>query len=54
MREFIIYCDESDKEGKYFANFYGGALVRSVDWDNLAAELRAVKERLNLKNELKW
>ncbi len=30
-REFVIYTDESDKDGRYFSNFYGGALVRSTE-----------------------
>jgi hypothetical protein len=25
---FIIYCDESVEKGRYFTNFYGGAMVR--------------------------
>ena len=23
-KEYIIFCDESDKRGKYYSNFYGG------------------------------
>lgn len=30
-QEYLIYCDESAKTGKYFSNFYGGALIRSTD-----------------------
>lgn len=26
-KEYIIFCDESDKYGKYYSNFYGGAIV---------------------------
>jgi hypothetical protein len=31
--EYLIYCDESDKNGQLYSNFYGGALVRSIDYN---------------------
>jgi hypothetical protein len=26
-KEYIIFCDESDRFGKYYSNFYGGVIV---------------------------
>ena len=53
-KEYIIYCDESEESGKHFSNFYGGALVRSDDVDNVRAILAARKAELNFHGEVKW
>lgn len=53
-REFIIYTDESDRDGKYFANFYGGALIRSADVDAVRAELETAAAAAGLTAEIKW
>ncbi|MEY1557324.1 DUF3800 domain-containing protein [Yoonia sp. R2331] len=53
-RHYTIYCDESSKKGKYYSNFYGGAIVRSRDQEAIEAALTAKKDELNLFNELKW
>lgn len=52
--EYIIYCDESDAEGKYFSNFYGGLLVKSTHLDEIKTSLSRKKEELGLDKELKW
>lgn len=52
--EYIIYTDESTKGGKFFANFYGGALVRSADFDTINGGLRARAVALGLTGEVKW
>lgn len=52
--EYIIYSDESDREGKYFGNFYGAALVRSKDVDRIEKTLRDLKSSLGLDGEMKW
>ena len=52
--EYIIYCDESISRGKYFSNFYGGALVRSIDFDNVVKLLTNKALELNLFKEIKW
>lgn len=52
--EYIVYADESIKQGKYFSNFYGGALVRSKNFDDIRHELEKVKAQQNLYNEIKW
>ena len=51
--EYIIYCDESVTDGKYYSDFFGGVLVRSVDFDEIKDTLKAKKEELNLLNEIK-
>ena len=52
--EYIIYCDESDGSGKFYANFYGGLLIRSSDFDEVKETLIQKKKKLNLEKELKW
>ena len=52
--EYIIYSDESISNGKYFSDFYGGALVRSIDLIPIVNALNAKKEELNLFQEIKW
>jgi len=52
--EFVIYTDESVKDGDYFSNFYGGVLVRSVDLLSVSERLADVKAEQNLHGELKW
>jgi hypothetical protein len=53
-RELVIYTDESDKEGKYFSNFYGGALVRSTDLAQVIQRLEDAKLAQNFFGEVKW
>ena len=53
-REYVIYTDESSKTGRYFANFYGGALIRSDDLEYVKEILRAQAARLGLGAEIKW
>jgi hypothetical protein len=52
--ELVIYTDESDKEGEYFSNFYGGALVRSRDLAAVIQHLELAKTQQNLFGEIKW
>lgn len=52
--EYFIFCDESDKKGKYFSNFYGGALVRSTDFEKIKNSLNDTCKILHLYNEIKW
>lgn len=53
-REYIIYCDESEENGQYFSDFYGGALVSSEHLDEVKAVLTAKKRELNFGGEVKW
>jgi hypothetical protein len=53
-KEFVIYCDESDSNGKYYSNFYGGVLVQSKDLDHVKSKISAKKAELHLHGEVKW
>ena len=53
-RQYLIYADESHRKGKYFSNFYGGALINYKDLEKLNAKLNAKKEELGLFQEVKW
>ncbi|TVQ12043.1 MAG: DUF3800 domain-containing protein [Bacteroidetes bacterium] len=52
--EYFIYCDESISNGRYFSDFYGGALVKSSDYFHVNQTLLQKKEELNLHQEIKW
>ncbi|MEM8655740.1 MAG: DUF3800 domain-containing protein [Pseudomonadota bacterium] len=53
-RHYTIICDESDKKGQYFSNFFGGVLLKSQDRQAIEELLQAKKHELNLNSELKW
>lgn len=52
--DYILYCDESEIEGRFFSNFYGGALIDGKHLDKVNAELNNKKLALNLHGEIKW
>ena len=49
--EYVIYCDESLGKGQYYSDFFGGALVKSSDFENVKAILESHKAALNLNNK---
>ncbi|MGQ3887860.1 DUF3800 domain-containing protein [Legionella sp. CNM-1927-20] len=53
-KEITIYCDESTISGRFFSNFYGGALVDSKNLDFVNTQLIQKKAELNLYGEIKW
>lgn len=53
-KEYIIFCDESDKKGEFYSNFYGGVMVGLSNYDRIKDRLEAKKEELGFKSELKW
>ena len=53
-KQYIIYADESHRKGKYFSNFYGGALINYNELEKINAELNAKKIELGLFQEVKW
>lgn len=53
-RHYTIYSDESAKKGRFFSNFYGGALVATGDIEAINRILLEAKEGLNLFKEVKW
>jgi hypothetical protein len=52
--EYILFCDESDRDGAYFSNFYGGLLVGASQYQPVTDRLNSVKLRENLLAEVKW
>lgn len=52
--DYILYCDESGAEGRFFSNFYGGALISGKHFDKVDSELNAKKRELHLNGEIKW
>lgn len=52
--EYIIWCDESERTGELYSNFYGGALVESTHVQYIIDRLNKKKEELNLFSEIKW
>jgi len=46
MKEFILYCDEGEKKGKKFSNFYGGLLVHSGKIEEINSRLNEAKKKL--------
>jgi hypothetical protein len=53
-KEYIIFCDESDREGTYYSNFYGGLIVGASQYQRATKALTTAKEALNLYSEVKW
>lgn len=53
-QEYVVYCDESGKKGRYYSNFYGGILIRSKDLDDCRARMEACASRVGLTSEIKW
>lgn len=53
-KELIIYCDESNSVGRYYSNFYGGAVVESENLDGIIKTFNDKKIELNLYGEVKW
>ncbi len=53
-KEYIIFCDESEKSGRYFSNFYGGLIVGSSSYEKINKALIEKKLELNINGEIKW
>lgn len=53
-KELVIYTDESEKTGRKFSNFFGGALVRSTDLLPVTEQLMDRRRVLGLTGEIKW
>lgn len=53
-RQYLIYADESHRKGKFYSNFYGGALVNYKKIDYINNKLNLKKEELGLFSEVKW
>lgn len=53
-KQYLIYADESYKAGRYFSNFYGGAMLNYKSLEKINNRLNAKKEELGLFSEVKW
>lgn len=53
-KQYLIYADESHRKGKYFSNFYGGALLNYQELETINKKLNSKKEELGLHQEIKW
>lgn len=53
-KEYLIFCDESDRRGRYYSNFYGGVRVAASHLTTVEAALTARKQALGLTSEIKW
>lgn len=53
-KEYIIFCDESESDGKFYSNFYGGLMVGSSQYDRITTRFENLKSDLNLNAEVKW
>lgn len=53
-KEYILFCDESDRKGKYYSNFYGGLIVGASQYERITKRLNTLKRELNLYGEVKW
>lgn len=49
-----IWLDESDKNGPFYSNFYGGILMDSGDYNEVSESLCDLMEELGIKEEIKW
>ena len=53
-KEYVLYCDESVKDGAFYSNFYGGVLARASSLQAASNRLEACKTTQNLLGEVKW
>lgn len=53
-KEYFLWCDESDRKGKFYSNFYGGVLVASDDLLFVYNALVKACRKMNFKDEIKW
>lgn len=51
---YYIWFDESDKEGTFYSNFYGGILVDSKDYEKVINMSNIFIKELGIENEIKW
>ena len=54
-RMYYVWTDESDSYGKYYANFYGGILIQSENYNEVLHRLQDIFETVGLTDEeIKW
>ncbi len=53
-KEYLIICDEADRKGPFFSNFYGGVRIGASHLQPVIQRLQQVKLNLGLQSEVKW
>ncbi len=53
-KQYLIYADESHRKGKFFSNFYGGALINYNNLEKINSCLNEKKNNLGMFQEVKW
>ena len=53
-KEYIVFCDESERKGKYYSNFYGGVIVGASQLERINERLWNAKSDAGIKSEVKW
>lgn len=53
-KEYILFCDESSEHGPYYADFYGGLIVSSIQYQRVSRRMDKLKSQLNIHAEVKW
>lgn len=48
---YYIWTDESDSTGKYYANFFGGILIRSEHYEEVLQRLSSAVKEAGIENE---
>lgn len=51
---YYIWFDESDKEGEYYSNFYGGILIKSEHLERVLQMMNNIVQELDIQEEIKW
>lgn len=51
---YYIWFDESDKDGEYYSNFYGGILIKSIDVEHVLYMMRVFVSENEMNEEIKW
>lgn len=52
---YLVYLDESDKEGPYYSNFYGGIILKHDALDDFNARIRNIMANTKIADEeIKW
>ena len=52
---YYIWTDESDSQGRYYSNYYGGIMILSKHYEETLNRLQAVVKDVGLeKEEIKW
>ncbi|MCC5835625.1 MAG: DUF3800 domain-containing protein [Opitutales bacterium] len=52
--EYIILCDESDQNGSFYSNFFGGVIVGGSAWQRVSTRLLRAKSTAGIQSEVKW